>query len=334
MSDMIATQKEMQKMIRKSIRQTLLASGSATKVELSAKLGISFPTTAKFIAAMEKAGEVLSVGLDDSSGGRRAQRYAYNPDYQLGATLFLEKTETHYMIHNAFGTVKEQGTASGLLQEGIETLALLVESLIGRHPRIRSLAFGVPGAVSDGRIVHIPDYGKFRGLDLKGHCEARFGLPVVVENDMNAAVLGYSDKMGFRDNPTLVYLYFGQNGPGAGILVGGKVVRGATSFSGEVAFVPLYDGRNFGKAMTDAADRGLDAVSRLVATVAAILNPNTVIFCGDEVTADLLDAIAARSACYIPKEHLPRLTASDWKADYLNGLMRLGLNLLIAANDD
>jgi hypothetical protein len=334
--------RDMKKVILRGIRTTLLASGSATRVELSEKLGISFPTIAKFITQMEETGELLSVGLDDSSGGRRAQRYAYNPDYHLGAALFLEKTGSHYTIYNVVGAVKENGSAPGFLQDGIEPLMKQVASMLERHPRIRSLAFGVPGAVTDGRIIHIPGYEKFRDFDLKGYCEARFQLPVVVENDMNAAVLGYSDKMASRQGSSLIYLYFGQNGPGAGILVNGQVVRGATSFSGEVSFVPLYDGQTFGQAITDPEGKvtvscpatGLDAVSRLVAAFAAILNPDTVIFNRDEVTDDLLDAIAARSAAYMAKEHLPNLTASNLKEDYLNGLKRLGLDLLIAATDD
>ncbi len=341
-SEKLSTPKEMKKVILRGIRATLLASGSATKVELSEKLGISFPTISKFITQLENAGELMSVGLDDSSGGRRARRYAYNPDYQLGATLFLEKTETQYRIYNVLGEVKEKGTSSGFLQDGIETLAKQIVSLIERHPRIRSLAFGVPGSVNDGRIIYIPGYEKFQNFDLKGYIEARFALPVVVENDMNAAVLGYYDKMNFRENHSLIYLYFGQNGPGAGIMVNGNVVRGSTSFSGEVSFVPLYDERNFQQAITDAEGTvtvmhetiGVDAVSRLVASFTAILNPNAVIFCRDEVTRDLLEAIATRSASYIAKEHLPKLTASDWKEDYLNGLKKLGLHLMISANDD
>lgn len=341
MSEKMVTPKDMKSAILKGIRATLLSSGSATKVELSEKLGISFPTISKCIARMEKAGEVFSAGLDDSSGGRRAQRYAYHPDYRLVATLFLEKTETHYTVYNALGEVKEKGSCSGLLQIGIEMLARQIEALVKRHPKIRSLAFGVPGAVNDGRIIHIPGYERFQNFDLKGFVEARFALPAIVENDMNAAVLGYSDKLEHCENHSLVYLYFGQNGPGAGILVNGKVVRGSTSFSGEVSFIPLYDRRNFQQAITNPEgvpamqeDIGVDAVSRLVATFAAILNPNAVIFCRDEVTEELLDAIVSRSASYIAKEHVPTVAVSDWKEDYLHGLKRLGLDLLIAANDD
>ena len=79
--------------------------------------------------------------------------------------------------------------------------------------------------------------------------ENRFSIPVVIENDMNAAVLGYHDSKGNKKDKSLVYLYSGQNGPGAGIMINGDVVRGNTNFSGEVSFVPQYDDQNFGQAL-------------------------------------------------------------------------------------
>jgi predicted NBD/HSP70 family sugar kinase len=201
------------------------------------------------------------------------------------------------------------------------------------------LAIGVPGSVKNGRIIHIPDYERFHDFDLKGYFEERFAIPVVVENDMNAAVLGYYDNMTHEANPSLVYLYFGQNGPGAGILINGNVVRGSTFFSGEVSYVPQYDNRNFQQALTEGYgsdktnlhERGTDAVSRLIASCAAIINPHTIIFCHDEANENLLSRIATGSAAYIPKEHLPQLTLSDWKQDYLRGLQNLGLGLMISA---
>ncbi|RAP74966.1 ROK family transcriptional regulator [Paenibacillus montanisoli] len=342
MSETISTTKDMKKVILTNIRTALIASGSATKVELCEKLGISFPTISKFVSQMEKEGELLSGGFDDSSGGRRAQRYAYNPEFKLGVALFLEKMETQYTIYNCFGEVKEKGAVSGFLQDGVETLTSQIELFIERYPRIGSLAFGVPGSVNGGRIIYIPGYEKFQDFDLKGSMETRFKLPVVVENDMNAAVLGYHDKLDTRDNPSLIYLYFGQNGPGAGILVNGNVLRGSTSFSGEISFVPLYDRHNFQQAITSTKGmvtdmheaQGIDAVSRLVSAFTAILNPSLVIFCRDEINEGILETIAAQSASYTPKEHLPKLTASDWKEDYLEGLKRLGLERMITAFND
>ncbi|MNI07126.1 Beta-glucoside kinase [compost metagenome] len=339
MSDLLTTSKDrMKKVILRGIREALLALGSATKVELSHKLGISFPTISKFLLQMEKDGEIFLAGLDDSSGGRRAQRYVYNPEYMLGLAIFLEKTETNYTIFNCLGEVKDQGTTSSVLVDDVLSITKLIENMMVKYPKISSMAVGVPGSVNNGRIIYIPSYKHFHNYDLKGYFEERFSIPVVVENDMNAAVLGYNLTRPKKDNRSLIYLYFGQNGPGAGILVNGDLVRGSTFFSGEVSFVPQYDDRNFLQALNheigpekpNFREQEIDAISRLVASFTAIINPHTIIFCNNEVNQSVINQIALGSATYIPEEHLPELTTSDWKQDYLYGLQNLGLDLMIS----
>ncbi|MDA6151182.1 hypothetical protein OSK18_27190, partial [Escherichia coli] len=114
---------------------------------------------------------------------------------------------------------------------------------------------------------------------------------------MNAAVLGYHHSNGIKDHQSLVYLYSGQNGPGAGFMINGDVVRGNTFFAGEVSFVPQYDDRNFREALENgfshkevliSRDNQVDAISRLVASITAIINPHTFIFCKDEVEETLV----------------------------------------------
>jgi hypothetical protein len=58
--------------------------------------------------------------------------------------------------------------------------------------------------------------------------------------------------------------------------------------------------------------------------------PHTIIFCKDEVEQGIVDKITSRSSQYIPSEHLPELTISDWKQDYLYGLQRLGIELIMS----
>ncbi|MNB72905.1 N-acetylglucosamine repressor [compost metagenome] len=328
--------KAVQTMILRKIRTALLKAGSSTKAELSRQLGISFPTVGKFLSLMEKEGEIFQAGLDESSGGRRALRYAYNPEHMLGLALFLERTETGYTVVNSLGEVKDRGNTPGVLNAGIESLDLQIQSFLDRYPRIGVISIGIPGAVDGtGKIIHIPDYPQFHYFDLKQYCESRYSIPAVVENDMNAAVLGYHKSREHQPHQSLVYLYFGQNGPGAGIMINGDVVRGKSFFTGEISFVPQNNGLNFGQSMKEQVTRAdggsgsLDPVSRLVASFAAILNPHAVIFCKDEVSGAMLQEIASGSSAYIPPEHLPLLTVSDWKEDYLYGLQSLGLDLMI-----
>jgi len=339
MNDLLATPKSMKKIILHGIRTTLLELGSATKLELSQQLDISLPTIGKFLAQMEEDGEINVVGLDDSSGGRRAKRFAYNPEHTLGLAIFLERTETAYTVFNCMGEIKEQGKApSVLIKDGLNVLTKCMENIMNTYAKISSIAIGVPGAVDNGRVIYIPGYEQFQHFDFKGYYEDYFSIPVIVENDMNAAVLGYRINMGIKDDQSLIYLYFGENGPGAGIMINGDVVRGSTCFSGEVSFVPQYNNRNFQQAMESrirpkkiliCEDDEIDAVSRLVASFVAIINPHTIIFCNDEVEKTILDKIAIVSSKYVPSEHLPELTISDWKQDYLDGLQNLGLELML-----
>lgn len=335
MSEVISNPKDIKKVILRGIRTTLLERGSATKVELSEQLGISFPTISKFLSQMEKDGEIISVGLDDSSGGRRAKRYSYNPEYMLGLAIFLEGTGTNYSIFNCLGEQKEEGEAPSVLKDGnLDSLTNCIENLVMKYPKISSIAIGVPGAVDKGRIFYIPGYEQFQNYDLKGYYEDHFSIPVVVENDMNAAVLGYNNHRAVKDKESLIYLYTGQNGPGAGIMINGDVVRGSTFFSGEVQFVPQYDHRNFGQALVNGSghikeEKEIDAVSRLVASFVAIINPHTFIFSNKDVDKETLIKITKGSSKYIPLEHLPELTVSDWKQDYLYGLQSLCLDFMI-----
>lgn len=320
-----------------AIRQALLEVESATKAEISERVGISFPTISKILTQMEEEGEVRLVGLAQSSGGRRAAKYAYNPEHMWGLALFLEKEKTQYIIFDCSGKIKRRGSRpSVLVKGGMDLLTALIEELLSAgNARIKALSIGVPGAVERGRIIYIPGYEEFSDIDLAARYGAHFSMPVVVENDMNAAVLGYHSYKGSTEDQSLVYLYSGQNGPGAGILVNGEVVRGSTLFAGEISFVPQYEERNFGQAIAEASDQvdRVDAFSRLVAMFAATINPHTIILCSEEMEIGMVAKIATGSSRYIPAAHLPKLTLSDWEWDYLCGLRRLCLELLMNLNE-
>lgn len=336
---MNSTKKSLVKTTLYGIRKYLLELGSATKAELSSKLEISFPTISKFLVEMEKEGEIISVGLDESSGGRRAKRYTYNSEYMHSLAIFLERTETKYAIFNCLGEIKKQGKVPSVLgEDALHIMTSCIEKLIITFPKISSIAIGVPGSVHNGKIIHMPGYERFHNFDMKKFYENQFSLPVIVENDMNAAVLGYHHQRKIKENPSLIYLYSGQNGPGAGIMINGDVVRGSTFFAGEVSYIPQYNDQNFRQALENRSESGkpafpngyqTDPMSRIVAAFTAMINPHTIIFSKDEVEKALVEQITIESSRYIPSEHLPELTRSDFPQDYLYGLQSLGLDLML-----
>lgn len=333
--------KPLDKEILANIRRAILEEGSATKVELSKILDISFPTISKFLSQMEKNREVISAGLDESSGGRRAERYMYNPDFMLGLAVFLESDKINYLIFNCAGEIKEQGIGPSvlLIDNGIHLLTNFIEKIITTYDlKVSSLAIGIPGSVDNDRIFYIPDYQQFHNVDLKGYLQDYFSIPIVVENDMNAAVLGFYHYKKMLAHQSLVYLNVSHNGQGAGFMINGDIVRGNTFFAGEISFVPQYYDQKFGQAFKKRdqlcgepiyGEKQIDAIARLVASFVAIINPYTIIIHSDQMNQEIIKQICTVSSTYIPSEHLPNIEMSHLKKDYLYGLKRLALDLLM-----
>jgi predicted NBD/HSP70 family sugar kinase len=66
----------------------------------------------------------------------------------------------------------------------------------------------------------------------------RLGVPVRVENDANLGTLGEASYGAGVGHDSLIYLKLGQN-VGAGIVIGGRLHRGASGFAGELAHVQV-----------------------------------------------------------------------------------------------
>lgn len=329
MDNQMTMQDQVKANIIRGIRQALMNTTSMSKAEITNSLSISFPTASKFIQEMVDQGEVLSLGLLPSAGGRRARSYAYNPDFVHTLLVYLEKEETKYVITDAFNKKIYEDTAESFLKQEPRTLAVFLKTILANDPSIRTIAMGIPGAVNGDVISYIPGYPKYADLNMKDI----LNLPVAltIENDMNAAVIGYQKRRGLSSEASLVYVYMGANGPGAGILINGKLVKGHTMFSGEISFIPLNDNNRFlPESGLDIEDeRSVLQLSKLIQTISALLNPSQIIFHQSEVNEQFLNKAAKNVKRYFPSEHLPELHASDWDEDYKEGLWDIAKSKLL-----
>jgi len=112
-----------------------------------------------------------------------------------------------------------------------DTLAREVGGLPGR------VGVGVPGLVDAERGVvrHAVNLGVTDDLPLRDLLSARLGVEVLVENDVNAAALAAGALVGADD---VVYLSVG-TGLAAGVVIDGRLRRGAQSAAGEVGHLPV-----------------------------------------------------------------------------------------------
>jgi glucokinase len=127
-----------------------------------------------------------------------------------------------------------------------EAAADAVRELASQH-EVEAVGIAAAGFVDATRstIVFAPNLA-WRDEPLRADLEKRTGLPVVVENDANAAAWGEFRYGAGRDVDDMVLLTIG-TGLGGGIVVDGRLLRGHSGFAAELGHVRVVpDGHRCG----------------------------------------------------------------------------------------
>ena len=121
-----------------------------------------------------------------------------------------------------------------------------VLALTGTSPdAVRGVGLDTPGPASAAGVISSKGATNFaqpawRGFDVRGALEARLGLPVVYNNDANAAAL-YAHHVRFGANAaghSSISAIVG-TGLGGGVIEAGRVVKGAAGMAGELGHVQI-----------------------------------------------------------------------------------------------
>ena len=160
----------------------------------------------------------LRLGVD--LGGTKIEIVALGP---AGAMRHRERVET----------------PAGDYAATIEAIARLVEATEERLGERGSVGIATPGALSavNGRIKNA-NSTCLNQRALKEDLEARLGREVRVENDANCFALSEATDGGGEGAASVFGVILG-TGVGGGIVVGGKVLKGANAIAGEWGHNPL-----------------------------------------------------------------------------------------------
>jgi glucokinase len=116
----------------------------------------------------------------------------------------------------------------------VKQIIATARDFVGAKP-VREVLAGVgvavPGLVRKDGTVWAPNLPGWNRMALARRLKSALGVPVEVESDRNAAVLGESWRGAARRKSDAIVLMLG-TGIGAGILSGGRLLRGAHELSG------------------------------------------------------------------------------------------------------
>ena len=141
----------------------------------------------------------------------------------------------------------------------LDAIADRVRDLQARHPDATRVGVGVPGPLSPDRrrVLFAPNIYGFTDVPLVEGLEERLGLTVHLENDAKAAALAEATLGAARGSSSSVFITV-STGIGSGIVLNGRVWRGAHGIAGEFGHVTVLPGGPVSGAGLDGA---LEAVA-------------------------------------------------------------------------
>lgn len=243
---MVGSQSSLREANRARVVEAVKRHGGLTQVELTGATGLS-PATVSTIVKELVAAELVEVRGTVRSG-RRAQLVTLA--HRVGVVAGVLVGSRHLRV--AVADVSHEVLAEQVLplpaehraDTSLDRAALLVVDLLERVgadlTEVLGIGVGLPAPV-DSSTGQVTVRGILRGWDgvpVAQVLSKRLARPVFVDNDANLGALAESTVGAARDVHDALYVRAG-HGVGAGIVLGGRVHRGAAGTAGEIGHVQV-----------------------------------------------------------------------------------------------
>jgi predicted NBD/HSP70 family sugar kinase len=228
----------------RAVLETIAQNGPLTRTDIARHTGLSKPTVTVALASLMERAAVQESGHVTGRKGPVAALYAVDPRCAWAVGIDIGHDRIRVAVADVTGEVRGQGERRvprdpvALVSEVVD-LATDATSQAGIAPAdATQLVVGVPAVVgSDGRALSyaegLPEAGRGLGQALAD----ALPVPVLLENDVNLAALAEQATghgVGVEDF-LLVSLGYGL---GLGIVIGGRLHRGAQGAAGEAGYLP------------------------------------------------------------------------------------------------
>jgi predicted NBD/HSP70 family sugar kinase len=230
--------------------------GPISRAELAKTIGLSKPTVNEVVEGLLGKGTVLESEANGTDRplrpGRRARLLRFRAD--LGHVLGIDigANKLLVVVADLNGDVvaserrpvhaRERADAAALLKQvqAAATSALAAAGTL--RSRLQAVGVGTPGVVdpSTGRLSLAPQLGGWENLPLGRRLQRSFPCPVLVENEVHLSVLAERWRGAAQGIDDALFVQLGY-GIGAGLLVGGRLYRGANGAAGEIGYLPLAE---------------------------------------------------------------------------------------------
>ncbi|MFI5955194.1 ROK family transcriptional regulator [Cryptosporangium sp. NPDC051539] len=222
----------------------------ARVADLMQATGLSRPAVTRAVAELRDAGLVADVDeTAQVSMGRPAQwiRFRAEVGHVVGVDVGSHKVIA--MVADLAGqvvasrqvTIAEVTTGARLLQSVRDVVAEALAKAGLSGDDVWAIVVGTPGIVEEarGEVLLAPGIPGLAHLPVLDELRTITSSPVLIENDINLAVLGERWCGAAVGRDSLVFVHWGVR-IGAGIIIDGKPYRGAHGAAGEIGYADLF----------------------------------------------------------------------------------------------
>ncbi|WP_341947048.1 ROK family protein [Microbacterium sp. LWH11-1.2] len=209
--------------------------------------GLSRMTVATRIDALLDAGLIIESGTERVSAGRPSRRLEFNTAHAHVIAASVDTTHTTVALTDLAGRITVEERVEVAVADGpdltLNAIADRAAHLLARagiaRDDVAAIALSIPGPVDPDtdRPSQPPIMPGWDAYPIPDHLNSALGVPVLVSNDADAAALG-EQRAAHPNSRSLCFLKV-SSGIGTGIVLGGRVYRGADGGAGDIGHVKI-----------------------------------------------------------------------------------------------
>jgi len=287
-----------------------------SRAQIARESGLSKPTVSLVLGGLLESGLVHEVGRATGGKGPSAVLYELNPSAGFVVGIDVGRRYVRAALADITGSVvarrderaQSRSAASLVAQIGEVAHELAGDAgLAWRH--VTHATVGSSGVLdpSRGLMAHAPNLPGWGRQGLVGAIRDELGTAVSFENDVNLAALGEASLGVGQGVSHFVFLWVG-TGVGLGIVIDGRLYRGAGGAAGEIGYLPIGPGdpqdpanRRRGQLEESLGAAGVVRAARAVG-MRPPLTPKRIFTAarrGERLAGRVVDTVAARIALAI-----------------------------------
>lgn len=252
-------QDDLQKLNRSLVMRLIHKLGICSRAELAKRSGLTKASITGITQQLIDAGVVKEVGLIDGAKGRRSIGLSLCLDHYLCVGIRLTRKDVRGGLFDVAGEIyadeRRLIPENSTPQDAMALMKDIIEKLLkkGDGRKVLGIGLAVPGPViyDEDKIAYMSAFPGWENISIKKELFEAFGIPVLLEHDGVCFALAEWWDRDSQDYRLMVTVLAGQ-GVGAGLVDGGRPIRGALGCAGEMGHMsldvhgPRCDCGNFG----------------------------------------------------------------------------------------